>query len=193
MRFDTIRLHFKATPITSVRNKNSASKKTLLHYSTNRLTAESTEFTEVMTLLASLKAVILIPREYLSVGELKGYVKPRQDTDNSNWPVLDWRNSAKMPPVREEIKIRITAPVAKDDESNYVDEHSENFFLCKKTLGLNGNSIDGKALAQLRALYFEWIESGKLAMSMNNYVWTDFVRSVTNNIQKILVNPRIRN
>ncbi len=188
-RFDDIRAYFTATRITSIHNKNYTPKKPLLHYATSRISSDSKEFTEIMTLLASLKAVILIPREYFTVGELKGYVNPRRDVDNSNWPDLDWRNSATMPPVREDVKVRIAAPIVKDDDgSNLVEEYSENVLLCQRTIAFNGRPIDENTINQLRSLYFAWLESGTAAIRRNDHVWKTTVITISNNLHNILTN-----
>ncbi|MCM1141450.1 MAG: strawberry notch family protein, partial [Muribaculum sp.] len=189
-RFDAIRQLFNATAVTSIRNKkNTPSKNPLKHYATNRLLATSSEFTEIMTLLASLKAVILIPREYLTVGELKEYIKPRQNTDNSHWPILDWRESVKLPPVRDEIKIRISAPIVGEEESNFVEEYSDRVILCQKTLCYEGRSFDENTMAgQIRALYLAWKESNKQVANLHDYLWQSIVSKVAGNLHSILVN-----
>lgn len=157
-RFDAIRHWFQASPVTSIHNKdNKSSKKRLLHYSTPQLSSEDTAFVEIMTLLASLRATIMIPRQYLTVGEMKGYTCSSQADENSNWPKLNWRESMLLPPVRKELQIRITAPVDRNAGVNLVDEYSPEILLCRRTLPMQGLSLSDSAVrGQFTSLYFDW-------------------------------------
>lgn len=92
-----------------------------MRYATEGLTAESIEFNEVILLLVKLKATIMIPREYLTVGEMKGYAHNRNKDVNSNWPELDWRKSEIIPPLRNEVQVRISTPIVKDFNTREFD------------------------------------------------------------------------
>lgn len=103
-RFNTIRQAFKASPVTSIySNDGKAPKRPLMRYAAGPLSTDSPEFASIMTLLASLRAVILIPREYLTIGEIKDFTNLRTIDDNSQWPELDWRHSAILPPPKSEV------------------------------------------------------------------------------------------
>ncbi|MCM1067475.1 MAG: strawberry notch family protein [Muribaculaceae bacterium] len=190
-RFDSIRGHFKATAVTSMRNKNNASAKNpLKHYATDRIASGSAVFVEVMTLLASLNAVILIPREYLTVGEMNGHAKSRKVNESKHWPKLDWQASKIMPPVRKEIEIRISAPVScVDEDVQYVDEYTLPVQLCLRTLNYEGRSFTERSLAgQIRALYFEWPQTRKTPAYMHRDGWNNLISIVRHDLHRILMN-----
>ena len=187
-RFDSIRELFKATPVTSIYNRGYSSKKPLLKYSTEALSSESLEFLEIITLLVSLRAVILIPRSFVTVGEMREYAGVRSQESNSNWPALDWRNSLIMPPVKEEVQIRITPPVLKEFTSHAVDEYSPETLLCQRTLAMQGQSLrDPQVHNKLRMLYFEWMNSAKSVAYKNDINWQRVCLNVTNELHGILV------
>lgn len=185
-RFDSIRQHFKSIPVTSMRNKNNApSKKPLMHYATDRIVSNSPIFTEVMNLLASLKAVILIPREYITVGEMKAYASPRKDISNSQWPLLDWKDTTIIPPPRREIQIRITPPPADNNATKIVDQYTPFGLLCKKTVPFEGHSFrENTFTEQIRALYYEW---GQVIGSLES-PFRDYAYEINRNIYRILSN-----
>ena len=189
-RYDNIRQYFKGTPVTSILNKNKViPKKQLMRYATEGLTAESIEFNEVILLLVKLKATIMIPREYLTVGEMKGYAHNRNKEANSNWPELDWRNSAIIPPLRNEVQVRISTPVVKDFNTRYVEEYSPHVLLCRRTLSYNGRSFNENTMpGQIRALYFEWIDSQKQVADKYSPQWCGISYRISNDIHRILVN-----
>lgn len=177
-RFDSIREYFKQTP-----------KQKLMRYVTARLNGQSAEFIAIMTLLASLQATIMIPREYITVGEMKEYATPRRQVENSNWPKLDWRNSTALPPVARQVRMRIAAPVAKDTNVVYVDEFSPEILLCKRTLAFQGRPFTERAMTgKIRALYFEWLEYTKSDLEKMDYHWNGIACKVSRDIHRILVN-----
>lgn len=189
-RFDSIRQYFIANPVTSIHNRdNKSAKKTLMHYATERLVADSPEFQTIMMLLASLRAVILIPREYLTVGEMKEYAQGRKREENSNWPELDWRNSLLLPPPRHEIQIRITSPIVKDANVYFVDEYPPEILLCKRTMAYQGRSFKENTMpGQIRALYFEWLEWNKQDAGQSLLARRGISYKVSNELHRLLVN-----
>lgn len=176
-RFDSIREYFKQTP-----------NQKLMRYATARLSGQSTEFMVIMTLLASLQATIMIPREYITVGEMKEYASPRQQIENSNWPKLDWRNSQALPPVARQVQMRIAAPIAKDGNVMYVDEFSPEILLCQRTLAYQGRSFtDSAVTGKIRALYFDWLEYTKSDLQQMDYHWSSIACKVSRDIHRVLV------
>lgn len=188
-RFDAIREYFKGTPVTSIHNKNNTpSKHPLMRYATEGLSAESPEFMAIMTLLASLRAVIMIPRKYLSVGEMKGYARVRRVDENSNWPKLDWRHSSILPPAHRGVQIRISAPVAKDAGIQYVDEYPPQILLCRRTLSYHGRSFREHTVpGQMRAVYFEWMDYTKQDLDTILPNWRDISFRVSHDIHRLLL------
>lgn len=187
-RFDSIRTYFKGTQVTSVRNKeNESAKKKLTHYATKPLPSASSEFTEILTLLASLRAAILIPRQFLTVGEMKDFAQDRIVDENSNWPALDWRNADIIPPVRREVQARISVPVLPGSSINYVDSYSPTVLLARKTLAYEGRSLRENTMpGQIRALYFEWCNLSKdenIPYHKSGIIW-----SMTHGLHSILSN-----
>ena len=191
-RFDTIREYFKASRVRSMFNHNSKStKRPLMHYMTENLSAQSTEFDIIMTLLASLHAVIMIPREYLTVGEMKGYSHRSNTTDaNNNWPYLDWQKSPILPPSRQEEQIRISAPIVKGSNVCYVDEYPSHLSLCQNTLSYQGRSFSEQNIVRkIRSLYFDW---HNLYMSSiqdkNDYTLSRLASKVSDEMHRLLTN-----
>lgn len=189
-RFDSIRQYFIATPVTSIHNRdNKSAKKTLMHYATDRLVCDSPEFQTIMMLLASLRAVILIPREYLTVGEMKEYAQDRKREENSSWPKLDWRNSLLLPPPRHEIQIRISSPIVKEANVYFVDEYPPEILLCKRTMAYQGRSFRENTMpGQIRALYFEWLEWNRQDAGQSLLARRGISYKVSNELHRLLVN-----
>lgn len=189
--FDSIRETLHATQVTSIHNKdNKTTKRPLMRYSTERISANSPQFESIISLLVSLRAVILIPREYLTVGEMKEYAKERKIYDNSNWPELDWRKSTKLPPAKSEVKKRVTSPVAKNNSVCYVDEYPSYILLCRRTLDCNGHSFKESALtAQIKSLYFDWKSLSETPFQDNcGFYWHGFAYKVADDIHKMIEN-----
>lgn len=189
-RFDPVREVFKATQVTSIHNKNNnAAKRPLMRYATEQLQPDSPEFASIMTLLASLRAVILIPREYLTVGEMKDFANLRTIEDNSQWPELDWRHSAILPPAKREVQIRISAPETKD-KVLYTDELPPYITLCNKTLSYHGRSFKENTMpGQIRALYLQWHDLSKEPILDGALCsWEAFAQKVADEIHRMLLN-----
>lgn len=190
-RFDAIRKFFKGSPVTSMHNENNKTtqKHRLMRYATEVLSVKSWEFADIMTLLASLRAVIMIPREHLTVGEMKGYAHVRKIDENNNWPKLDWQHSTMLPSARHEVQIRISTPTTKDGNMKYVDEYSPQILLCQRTLSYNGRSFQENAIpGQIRSLYFEWLNCTREDLDKIGTDWRDISCKVSNDIHRLLIN-----
>ena len=187
-RFDTVRNLFKAMPVTSPFNRGYNVKRALKRYSTEALDSGSLEFMEIITLLVSLRAVIIVPRIYLTVGEMRELAGKRTMDSNTNWPKLDWRNKKISPPVKSQLKMRITPPVVKETNVEYVDEFSPEVLLCQRTLALEGASLkDALTYSQLRLLYFDWLNSAKSVTYKNNINWQRICLNVANHLHQKLM------
>lgn len=189
-RFDTIRQYFTAMPVTSLHNRdNKEAKKPLMHYATNRLTSDSPEFQTIMTFLVSLRAIILIPREYLTVGEMKEYAHARKHDENSEWPKLDWHNTSLLTPPQHEVQIRISSPIVNDANVIFVDEYPPEILLCKRTMAYQGRSFTENTMpGQIRALYFEWIEWNKQDAGQSLFARRGISYKISIELHRLLVN-----
>lgn len=189
-RFDAIRGYFRPTPLTSVHTRGrKPAKNALMHYATDRLQPDSTEFTAIMTLLASMRALILIPRAYLTVGQLKEFSRKREVCDNSDWPALDWRTSSALPPARQEIQVRISTPEAPGSCVTLVDELPPEIRLCQRVLDFQGRSFEEPTIpGQVRALYFDWLENKQRTMTSPDANWRALCYRVSNELYRLLVN-----
>lgn len=139
----------------------------------------------------------MIPREYITVGEMKEYARPRMQVENSNWPKLDWRNLVALPPVSRQIQMRVAAPVAKDGDVVCVDEFSPEILLCQRTLAYHDRSFtDNTLTGKIRSLYFKWLEYTKSDLENLDYHWNSIACKVSRDLHRILVNssqdPQIR-
>lgn len=188
-RFDAIRDLFKGNQVTSVHNNgSSASKRPLMRYATDSLSHDSPEFASIMTLLASLRAVILIPRDYLTVGEMKDFANIRMTEDNSDWPRLDWRNSSAQTPPKRELQIRISSPEVNNDIV-YVDNYPPYILLGKRTLSCQGHSIKEITMTEtLRSLYLEWNDISNAPVQTLPDFGVGFPQKIMGDIHRILVN-----
>ncbi len=193
-RFDVIRQYFVASPVKSVYSGTSSpsSKRRLMRYATPKLKADSAKFIEITTLLASLKAVIMVPRDYLTVGEVKGYTQSRPEDANSNWPVLDWRSKLIMPPVRKEVAIHISAPPASIGMAKEVEEFSPSVILARNTIAFEGRSLkDPAVLTQIRALYLEWMAARTMfSGGERDSYWRLVVDGIVAELQTILTKSK---
>lgn len=188
-RFDKIREYFKATQVTSIHNSTNSKSKQLLKYSTENLSSNSGEFNEIMSLLAALRASILIPRQYISVGEMRKLCINRNCDEKSYWPKLDWRVSSLLPPVRKELQIRISSPVLKDGNIKFVNEFPQFILLCQQTLGWHERSFHSVgSLPLIRDLYFKWLEFSNPETDLAEKQWHDIALKTSNELHKLLVN-----
>ena len=93
-----------------------------------------------------------------------------------------------MPPVREQVQIRITPPVLKEYSSQAVDEYSPETLLCQRTLSLQGQSLkDPMVHNKLRMLYFDWLNSAKSVTYKNDINWQRMCLNVSNELHNILI------
>ena len=162
-RFDVIRQFFAGTPVTSIYDKDEQGKnkrKPLMHYQTAQLRFDSETFQIIIQTLAQMDAVIIVPRDHMSYGDVKE-LSSRSTTDEAQpWEVLDWKNSDEipMPPVREKLLLRITAPiVSKARSGKPVIKHSEHYLLAEETISLEGLPLNVRStLDALRRIYMKW-------------------------------------
>lgn len=190
-RFDAIRGLFKGKPVTSIHNQKSKSpKRPLLHYTTEKWSVESPEFAAIMTLLASLRAVIMIPRQYLTVGEMRDFSNLRCLEDNSHWPELDWRNSSMLPKKQRDKQIIISAPEGKGSNTIIVDEFPSYILLCKQTFSFVGSSLkESSEIRQISTLYTKWRDlSSTLNENLYGLQWNVFAKTVADELHRILTN-----
>ncbi len=187
-RFDSIKRHFKSTAVSA----KPVSKRPLTHYSTDMLALNSFEFNEIISNLASLRAIIMIPREYITIGEMREFSKDRVADDNCNWPELDWQNAAIMPPVRREVQIRITTPPQPENATKFVEQISPFAMLCKRTLPYEGHSLRENLMpGQIRALYYDWKEGLRsFAQPHSSYAYTIY-RELHRILSNITTHPEI--
>ena len=174
-RFDNIRQYFKGNAVTSIyENKETKGKKSkpLMHYQTDKISFESEAFQTVMQCLAQMDAVIIVPRDQMSYGDIKEFSSRSERDANEAWPVLEWKNSDEvpMPPVKENLMLRISAPEVKMlQKGKPVTRHSEYYLLAKDTLELNGLSFRQRStIDSLRRAFLEWRKLYGTSISKDN-------------------------
>lgn len=163
-RFDGIRQYFSGQPLTSVykRNEKPEGKKRspVMHYQTGMLSFDSEPFQNVMQTLAQMDAVIIIPREEMRYGDIRELSSRSEKDADEPWPVLDWKDSdeVQMPPVREKLLLRISAPVVRGARTGRaVEKHSDCYLLAEETMSLVGLPLGRRSTVDaLRRNYLGW-------------------------------------
>lgn len=161
-RFSEIRVHFHAQPISSIYQNSEVTRprKRLMRYTTDRQTFDSEAFQSIVQMLASLGAVIIVPRDQLTVGEVRSMVSQSEQSAQEPWPQLDWRSADQAPTPTTDQKLlrRISAPALADaPKGEAVLRHSRLYLLARDTMSLSGRSLPNAHTRQsLRAIYLRW-------------------------------------
>ena len=206
-RFDGIRTLFFGTPISSIYDKAKEDKelpgkkkrKTLMHYQTGQLPFESEPLQTIIQTLAQMDAVIVVPREQITYGDVKELESRSERDDNEPWDVLDWKNADEvpMPPIRQSLMLRISAPVAMGEQKGKpVFRHSERYCLAQETMALEGlpmPHIQRSTIDALRRCYMKWKEYFRLSasrVSQQQEVQPSLVeqRKVCRDLQRVIGN-----
>lgn len=196
-RFDNIRNSFHGSAVSSIYEKQRDGKrkrKVLMHYETKRLVFESGEFQSIIRCLSYLDAVIMVPREQITIGDTKKYISQSVCDDNEAWPELDWKSSDEIPisSVPEKLLLRISEPVLQTHQKGKaVFRYSSIYLLAKKTMELLGLSLKVRSsIDVLRRTYMQW-KSIDLQLEKNRIItWTE-QKEVYNNLQYIIENKAI--
>lgn len=162
-RFDGIRAYFVGSAVTSIYGKvenGKKKRKSLMHYQTESLIFESESFQAIIQNLSQMDAVIIVPRDQITYGDVKEFVSRSERDSNEPWEILDWKNADEipMPPIKEKLLLRISAPVLqKSHKGQPVFKHSEYYNLSKETMSLEGLSLNSRStLDALRRNYINW-------------------------------------
>lgn len=206
-RFDSIRSLFFGTPISSIYDKakegqeqpGKKKRKTLMHYQTGQLPFESEPLQTIIQTLAQMDAVIVVPREQITYGDVKEFESRSERDDNEPWDVLDWKNADEvpMPPIRQSLMLRISAPVVMGEQKGKpVFRHSEYYCLAQETMALEGlpmPHIQRSTIDALRRCYMKWKEYFRLSasrVSQQQEVQPSLVeqRKVCRDLQRVIGN-----
>lgn len=162
-RFSEIRGYFNTQPVSSIYDQGrteTPKRKRLMHYATDRLTFESEALQSTIQTLVQLDAVIIIPRDQLTVGEVRSMVSQSELSEQEPWPQLDWQDSDKAPTPTTDKKLlrRISAPVlVQTSKGEAVLRHSRLYLLARDTMALTEQSLSDVSTRQnLRAIYLRW-------------------------------------
>lgn len=204
-RFDNIRSLFLGSPINSIYDKEKADKelkvmkkrKSLMHYQTEKLSFESESLQTIIQALAQMDAILVVPRDQMTYGDLNEYKSRSQHDDNEPWAVLDWKNSNEvpMPPIKEYLMLHISAPaIAKEQKGTHVFRHSEYYNLAQETMELEGLSLSLRStIDSLRRNYMKWKDyynRSAAKVSKRQYVQPPLAeqREVCNNLRHVIEN-----
>lgn len=131
-----------------------------MRYTTDRQTFDSEAFQSIVQMLASLGAVIIVPRDQLTVGEVRSMVSRSEQSAQEPWPQLDWRSTDQAPTPTTDKKLlrRISAPALADaPKGEAVLRHSRLYLLARDTMSLSGRSLPNAHTRQsLREIYLRW-------------------------------------
>ncbi len=160
---DGIRSYFVGSAITSVYDKaekGTKKLKNLMHYQTEPMSFESESFQTIIQVLSQMDAVIIVPRDQITYGDVKEFISRSERDSDAPWEVLDWKNADEipMPPIKEKLLLRILAPlIQKNQKGNPVFKHSEHYNLSKDTMSLEGLSLSSRStMDALRRNYMNW-------------------------------------
>lgn len=165
-RFDGIRPYFNGKAITSIYDKpdvkasEGKKRKPLMHYQTEKLLFSDDAFQTIMKELSLKGAVIIVPRDQLTYGDVKEYISRSEREANEPWDALDWKNAdaVPLPPIKENLYHRISSPVLlKNQKGILVLKHSELYYLAEETMEISGQSMNSiVSSTALRTLYLKW-------------------------------------
>lgn len=160
---DGIRTYFVGSAIISIYDKiekGTKQCKNLMHYQTEPLYFESESFQTIIQVLSQMDAVIIVPRDQITYGDVKELVSRSERDSNEPWGALDWKNSNEipMPPLKEKLLLRISAPIIqKSQKGKPVFKHSEHYNLSKETIALEGQPLNSRStMDALRRNYMNW-------------------------------------
>lgn len=204
-RFDCMRSFFAGKTISSIYDKEKVAKdangkknhKSLMHYQTVQLPFNSEPLQAIIQALAQMGAVIIVPREQMSYGDVKEFASESEHEDNEPWSELDWKNADEipMPPIKEKLLLRISAPIAtKEQKGRPVFKHSEHYCLAKETMALEGLPMSIRStIDSLRQCYLKWksyynVSTGKASQRLEVTPSLADQRELCRNLRQVIEN-----
>ncbi len=179
-QFDEIRQYFVGTAITSINDNHDNDKKShkpLMHYQTEQLQFESNEFKSIIQHLSQMDAVIIVPRDHLTYGDVKDFMSRSEREDNKPWAKLDWKGSdmIPMPPVNKKKMLHISSPILpKRQKGKPVFNHSEYYNMAKEAMELNGLPLSASSTLQaIRRNYIKWKKYYSHYTSWSNPIYNE--------------------
>lgn len=174
--FDSIRQFFRGRPLTSAYGRGEkpgqSKRSQVMHYQTEMLPFESATFQTIMQSLSQMDAVIIVPRDQMSYGDIREFSSRSEREADEPWPALNWRDSGEvpMPPVRERLLLRISAPIVKGlPKGRPVTRHSDCYILAAETLALSGLPLERRSTTDaLRLNYLGWKKQYYRSISNNS-------------------------
>jgi len=164
-RFDSIRSYFTASEVTSIYSKGDSDKKRrnpLMYYHTEFLAFDSEPIQAIIQTLSQMDAVIIVPRDQLTYGEVKEFSSRSAIDSNAPWETLNWKDNdeIEMPPIKEKVLQHISAPIVLNEQKGHaVQKHSTHYNLAKETMAINGLSLKlCSTIDALRRIYIKWDE-----------------------------------
>lgn len=164
--YEAIRGYFKSEPITSTISEKTQSAKNLNNrrqrkrYFTDNMEFDSEVMQTIVQFLAQMRATIVVPRNQITIGEMKQMESQSEHDENKAWPVLDWEKEKEqpLPPSRQEVLLHITPPLVKGNSGGReVQSLSEYVLLCRETVKMQGCSMaDNSTRLKVKKLYFDW-------------------------------------
>lgn len=164
-RFDKVRASFTPQVVSSIYEEGNIrvpQRARLVRYETGRLSFGTEEFQDILETMVQLDAVIIVPQDQLTVGEVRTMISLSQQSEQDSWPRLDWESTSTVPiPVNSERLLRrITSPMlGKQPKGEAVVRHSRFYFLVRDTMALLGQPLRSASTHHsLRAIYLRWID-----------------------------------
>lgn len=166
--YDTIRGFFKSEPVTSTilprksSTNNLNNRKQRMRYYTDNMNFESEAMQRIIMFLAKRKATIVVPRDQITMGEMKQIESQSVHEENEAWPVLDWKHEKEqpLPPSQQDVLLHITPPVVTGNGcGREVQSLSQFVCLCRVTIQMQGCRLsDLNTRLKIKKLYFDWKE-----------------------------------
>ncbi len=192
--FDAIRSFFVADAVRSIYDKDKEKKrKSIIHYHTGQLDFSDDQFQTIIQHLSQMDAVIILPREQITHGDVRTLVSRSEQDENEPWETLDWKNENEvpMPPIKEKLLLRITAPIIPaSQKGNPVSVHSDYYHTAKETMALKGAPLNSRnTLDALRRIYMKWKNYYMQSASQrNSYTLIRNLYNVCRELQIIIEN-----
>ena len=160
----------------------------------------SAEFSEIISMLGRIDAVMVLPRTNITAGAMSRFTPVSDvEAEEALWPALDWRDGFVAPPVLNRETSEIAEPVAVNTDDlpgECVDEYSTFVQLVIDTLAMNDKAAASKGMipgvafkAEVRSLKRRWTK--EMRAGVNTFYRRNIAYSAAENLQGCIDAKRV--